>query len=101
MENAIDAGARRIDVTVDQGGMELVRVVDDGCGIEAEQLLLAVAPHATSKIRQADDLFRVSSLGFRGEALASIAEVSRMVLRSRPAEQNSGAELEITGGNRS
>ena len=84
MENAIDAGARRIDVTIEQGGMELVRVVDDGCGIAAEQLLLAVAPHATSKIRQADDLFRVGSLGFRGEALASIAEVSRMVLRSRP-----------------
>ena len=85
MENAIDAGAGRIDVTVEQGGMELVRVVDDGCGIAAEQLLLAVAPHATSKIRQADDLFRVGTLGFRGEALASIAEVSRFVLRSRPA----------------
>ncbi len=98
MENAIDAGARRIDVSIEQGGLELVRVVDDGCGIEAEQLLLAVAPHATSKIRQAEDLFCVASLGFRGEALASIAEVSRIVLRSRPEGQNAGAELEVTGG---
>jgi DNA mismatch repair protein MutL len=98
MENAIDAGAGRIDVTVEQGGTELVRVVDDGCGIAAEQLLLAVAPHATSKIRQADDLFRVGTLGFRGEALASIAEVSRFVLRSRPKADDAGAELEVTGG---
>jgi DNA mismatch repair protein MutL len=98
MENAIDAGAGRVDVTVEQGGMELVRVADDGCGIVAEQLLLAVAPHATSKIRQADDLFRVGTLGFRGEALASIAEVSRFVLRSRPEANDAGAELEVTGG---
>ncbi|HEX3998183.1 MAG TPA: DNA mismatch repair endonuclease MutL [Pirellulales bacterium] len=101
MENAIDACARRIDVTVGQGGMELVRVVDDGCGIDAEQLALAVAPHATSKICQADDLFRVATLGFRGEALASIAEVSRFVLRSRPESQQAGAELELTGGRQS
>jgi DNA mismatch repair protein MutL len=98
MENAIDAGAGRIDVTVEQGGVELVRVVDDGCGVAAEQLLLAVAPHATSKIRQADDLFRVGTLGFRGEALASIAEVSRLVLRSRPEADHAGAELEVTAG---
>lgn len=98
MENAIDARARRIDVLIEQGGLELVRVVDDGCGIEAEQLLLAVAPHATSKIRQAEDLFCVGTLGFRGEALASIAEVSRMILRSRPDGQNAGAELEVAAG---
>jgi DNA mismatch repair protein MutL len=98
MENSIDAGARRIDVAVEQGGTELIRVSDDGCGIAAEQLLLAVASHATSKVRDADDLFRVSTLGFRGEALASIAEVSRMVLRSRTAEATAGAQLEIAGG---
>ncbi len=98
LENAIDAGATRIDVTVEQGGMELIRVVDDGCGIAAAELPLAVASHATSKIDQADDLFRVRTLGFRGEALASIAEISRMVLRSRTADETAAAELEITGG---
>src|ERR1700693_1070730 len=86
MENSIDAGATRIDVTVEQGGLELVRVTDNGGGIPAEQLALAVASHATSKITSADDLFRVGTLGFRGEALASIAEVSRMLLRSRTSE---------------
>jgi DNA mismatch repair protein MutL len=98
MENAVDAGATRIDVALAQGGVELIRVVDNGCGIAAEQLTLAVAPHATSKIREADDLFRVGTLGFRGEALASIAEVSRTVIRSRPPEAAAGAELEISGG---
>jgi DNA mismatch repair protein MutL len=98
MENAVDAGARRIDVVAEQGGLELVRVTDDGSGIAAEQLPLAVASHATSKIRDADDLFRVRTLGFRGEALASIAEVSRLVLRSRTSEEAAGAQLEIAGG---
>ncbi|HUT13724.1 MAG TPA: DNA mismatch repair endonuclease MutL [Thermoguttaceae bacterium] len=98
MENAVDAGATRIDVTVQGGGSELIRVVDDGCGIEADQLPLAVASHATSKLSEPDDLFHVGTLGFRGEALASIAEVSRLVLRSRIAESQSGAEVEVTGG---
>ncbi|HTQ39054.1 MAG TPA: DNA mismatch repair endonuclease MutL, partial [Pirellulales bacterium] len=98
LENAVDAGATRIDVTVEQGGAELVRVVDNGCGITAEQLPLAVVAHATSKIADADDLFRVGTLGFRGEALASIAEVSRLVLRSRPAEAEAGAEIVVSGG---
>ena len=77
LENSVDAGATRIDVSVEQGGSELIRVSDDGCGIRADQLPLAVASHATSKISEADDLFHVRSLGFRGEALASIAEVSQ------------------------
>ena len=98
LENAVDAGARRIDVAVEQGGGELIRVADNGCGIAADQLPLAVASHATSKITSADDLFSVASLGFRGEALASIAEVSRLTLRSRPADAESGAELEVVGG---
>ncbi|HEV3342365.1 MAG TPA: DNA mismatch repair endonuclease MutL, partial [Pirellulales bacterium] len=98
MENALDAKSTRIDVAVEQGGLELVRVVDNGCGIAADELPLAVASHATSKLRSADDLFHVSTLGFRGEALASIAEVSRLVLRSRQSEEAGGAELEVSGG---
>ena len=98
MENAIDAGATRIDVSVEQGGLELIRVSDDGCGITPEQLPLAVASHATSKIRDADDLFRVGTLGFRGEALASVAEVSRLLLRSRVRSATAGAQLEMAGG---
>lgn len=98
VENSVDSGATRIDVTVEQGGAELIRVVDNGCGIAAEELPLAVASHATSKIAGADDLFHVTTLGFRGEALASIAEVSRMVIRSRPTDCEAGAELEIIGG---
>ena len=105
LENAVDAGARQIDVTLEKGGSDLIRVVDDGCGIPAEQMPLALASHATSKIRDADDLFRVSTLGFRGEALASIAEVSQFTLRSHArleqhhsGTSDSGFQLEVHGG---
>jgi DNA mismatch repair protein MutL len=76
----------------------MVRVVDNGGGIPAGELPLAVASHATSKLAEADDLFRIATLGFRGEALASIAEISRLVLRSRTPDSASGAEIEVTGG---
>ncbi len=98
VENSLDAGATRIDVSVEQGGLEAIRVVDNGCGIAPGELNLAVASHATSKLRVADDLFRVQTLGFRGEALASIAEVSRVTLRSRTAAAEAGAELEVVAG---
>jgi DNA mismatch repair protein MutL len=98
LENSVDAGAVRIDVSIEQGGGQLVRVADNGCGIAAQQLQLAVASHATSKIHEADDLFRVRTLGFRGEALASIAEVSQLRLRSRVAPAQSGVEFEVSGG---
>ncbi|MGI9429833.1 MAG: DNA mismatch repair endonuclease MutL [Bythopirellula sp.] len=98
LENSLDAGSTRVDIVIEKGGAELIRITDNGCGIPVEQLPLAVASHATSKIADADDLFHVGTLGFRGEALASIAEISRVVLRSRPADCEAGAELEIVGG---
>jgi DNA mismatch repair protein MutL len=98
MENAVDAGATRIDVSVKAGGADVVRVVDNGCGISPDELELAVAAHATSKITTADDLFSVGTLGFRGEAVASIAEISRLTIRSRTADSEGGAEIEVVGG---
>src|SRR5436309_3042455 len=97
LENSTDAGARRIDVDVEQGGTDLIRVVDDGCGIAADELPLAFASHATSKLSTADDLFRIATLGFRGEALASIGGVAQVTLQSRPADQSVGAEIHCNG----
>ena len=98
LENCIDAGATRIELTVEGGGIDLIRIADDGCGIHRDELLLAVAPHATSKLVEADDLFDIRTLGFRGEALASVAEISHLTIRSRTTESESGAELVIRGG---
>ncbi len=97
LENALDAGPGRIDVELEQGGVALVRIVDDGCGIPAAELPLAVTAHATSKLRTADDLERIATLGFRGEALASIGEVSRLTIRSRQTG-GTGASLTVDGG---
>ena len=98
VENAVDAGSTRIEIGVDQGGVERIRVVDNGCGIARDDLALAFACHATSKLATAEDLFRVQTLGFRGEALASIGGVAQVTLQSRPADQEVGAEIACNGG---
>lgn len=97
VENSVDAGAMRIEIELEQGGIELIRITDDGCGIEPEDLALAYAPHATSKVKSAAELERIPTLGFRGEAVASIASVSRMSIRSRTPMQESAFELESEG----
>jgi DNA mismatch repair protein MutL len=98
LENSLDALARRVEVDIVEGGSELIRIADDGEGIHPDDLTLAVTSHATSKIRGADDLFRVRTMGFRGEALASIASISRLKLRSRQANSEHGCEITVDGG---
>src|ERR1700749_4302715 len=98
LENSIDAGATRIDIDLDAAGTELIRVVDDACGIEPADLALAFAQHATSKLTTADDLFQIGTMGFRGEALASIAGVGQVTLQSRTHTSASGCEVRCDGG---
>lgn len=98
LENSLDALSTRIEVDVIAGGTELIRIVDDGEGIHPDDLILTVTSHATSKIRSADDLFDVQTMGFRGEAMASVAEVSRLRIRSRQEGQSHGMELTVDLG---
>ena len=98
IENALDAGAKTVSISIAEAGRKLIEVSDDGSGIAAEELALAVSRHATSKLAQAADLFHLSTLGFRGEALASVGSVSRMTITSKAAKSNAGAKIRVEGG---
>ena len=98
LENALDAGARSIAITIEEAGKKLIEVVDDGSGIPSHELELAVSRHATSKLVHSDELFSISTLGFRGEAMASIGSVSRMTVTSRVQNEQEGARLRVEGG---
>jgi DNA mismatch repair protein MutL len=97
LENAVDADSSRIEIDVEHGGQDLIRIVDNGCGIHADDLALAFASHATSKLYSAEDLFSIGTFGFRGEALASIGGVAHVVLQSRPPESLVGTTIECKG----
>jgi DNA mismatch repair protein MutL len=99
LENSLDAGATRIRIEVEGGGRKLIRIVDNGCGMVRDDALLAFERHATSKLHTSDDLLSIRTLGFRGEALPSIASVSRLTLETRVAEDAAGTLVEINGGN--
>ena len=98
LENSLDAGARMVTITIAEAGKKLIEVADDGSGIPSDELELAISRHATSKLVRSDDLFSISTLGFRGEALASIGSVSRMTVTSRVANETEGARLRVEGG---
>jgi DNA mismatch repair protein MutL len=98
IENSLDAGASQIDIAVEGAGKRLIELSDNGSGIESYELPLAVTRHATSKLTTADDLFRIKTLGFRGEALASIGSVSRMMISSRPKNSEVGTVIHVDGG---
>ena len=99
VENSIDAGSSKIIINVEEAGLRLIEVIDNGLGLEKEDVALALRRHATSKIKDSADLFRIRTLGFRGEALPSIASVSQMTIETSTAEEESGTKLVAKGGN--
>ena len=98
IENSIDAGATKIVIHIESAGKKLIEIIDDGCGIPADELETAVKRHATSKLRTADDLFHIKTLGFRGEALAAAGSVSRMTITTRTAESETAHRIVVDGG---
>src|ERR671926_943416 len=98
LENSLDAGAADLRIEVESGGRRLIRIADDGCGMLRDDAMLAFERHATSKLRDVKDLLSIGTLGFRGEALPSIASVSRLLLETRAGEETSGTAVEIAGG---
>src|ERR1700736_431962 len=98
IENSLDAGATQLKIDIDSGGRHLIRIADDGCGMLRDDALLAFERHATSKLSDVNDLLAISTLGFRGEALPSIASVSRLLLETRAADETTGTRIEIAGG---
>ena len=98
VENSLDAGAGKITINVKEAGKRLIEVADDGSGILSEELPLTVSRHATSKLSTAEDLFHINTLGFRGEALASIGSVSHLTITSRSSDSELGAQLKVDGG---
>src|SRR5512132_575016 len=98
LENSLDAGSTRIRINVEAGGKKLIQIVDDGCGMVRDDALLAFERHATSKIKNAEDLLSIATLGFRGEALPSIASVSRLRLETKAADEAAETVVEINGG---
>src|SRR5437763_14850505 len=98
LENSLDAGSTRIKLQIEAGGKKLIQITDDGCGMVRDDALLAFERHATSKIKNAEDLLSIATLGFRGEALPSIASVSRLRLETRAVKERAGTVVEINGG---
>ena len=98
LENSLDAGSTSIRVEIENGGRRLIKITDDGCGMLQDDALLAFERHATSKLSSAKDLLSIATLGFRGEALPSIASVSRLLLETRSADESTGNSVEIAGG---
>jgi DNA mismatch repair protein MutL len=98
MENSLDAGAKSVSITIEEVGRRLIEVADDGSGIASDELVLSVSRHATSKLSKAEELFHISTLGFRGEALASIGSVSRLTITSKVADSKAGARIRVEGG---
>jgi DNA mismatch repair protein MutL len=98
VENALDAGARRIEIEIEDGGKKLIRVRDDGCGMSGEDAVLCLQRHATSKLQNTEDLYSIRTLAFRGEALPSIAAVSRFELTTRETDSDVGTRVLVEGG---
>lgn len=98
VENAIDAGARRVRIEIERAGSRLIAVSDDGCGMDGDDAMLSLEPHGTSKLLSEDDIDNIVTLGFRGEALPSIASISRLTLTTRTAGQLEGTQIVVEGG---